>query len=148
MTATNHVVTGAVIGAAITNPILAIPIAFLAHFALDALPHYGDDNHTSKKFLYVLIADMSLAMAVLISIAVLGLPNWPLLVACGVACASPDLMWLPRWIDEMRGKKPPAMGAIRKFHSRIQWCERSWGIGVEAIWFMCGFFVLTWLSAM
>ncbi len=41
MRAINHAMTGAVIGLAITAPVVAMPIAFFSHFALDALPHFG-----------------------------------------------------------------------------------------------------------
>lgn len=136
MTASNHVVTGALIGAAIANPV-AIPLAFFAHFLLDALPHYSVDEHTGQKFIFVLSADAGLASAVLITVFLLQPQNWLLIILCGIACASPDLMWLPRWIVELRGKKPKPMGVVRKLHANIQWAEQEvwWGILVEAVWF-------------
>lgn len=150
MTATNHVVTGAIIGATIHNPLLAIPVAFFAHFALDALPHFGMDkagiSHRSRTFLYILVADMAIALAVLISIVGLGLPSWPVLVACGIACASPDLMWLWPWIHEVQGHEKQSMGKVRSFHSRIQWCERPWGLAVEIVWFVAGLALLGFIA--
>ena len=143
MTASNHVITGALIGAVIGNPV-AIPVAFLAHFALDALPHFGLDEHTDRKFLLVLSADAGLASALLLVIAVLQPANWPLIFMCGIACASPDLMWFPRWVREIRGKKPKPLSLIARFHARIQWAERQrwWGVLCEVMWFSTMFVLL------
>jgi hypothetical protein len=41
MTISNHFATGALIAYAIKQPYLAFPLAFVSHFALDVLPHYG-----------------------------------------------------------------------------------------------------------
>ena len=45
MTATNHALSGALIGLAVMQPILALPLAFVSHFMLDAVPHFGFDEH-------------------------------------------------------------------------------------------------------
>jgi hypothetical protein len=134
MTATNHVVTGAVIGAAVGQPWLALPLAFASHFAMDALPHYGVSDHKSKKFLYSLFIDMGLASGFLLSILLMQPQHWPLLLACAVAAASPDLNHLPNWLRELKNK-PLKQGRIAYWSARIQWCERDWGIAVELVWF-------------
>ncbi|HSX44339.1 MAG TPA: hypothetical protein VLE69_03535 [Candidatus Saccharimonadales bacterium] len=138
MTATNHVLTGAVIGAVITMPIIALPVAFASHFALDALPHYDSpgQEHTSRRFLYTLFTDMAIAASILLAIILLRPDNWPLLVACGIAAASPDLMWLPRWLNEIRHKPNKPMGPFRKFHSRIQRYAKPQNWPVEVVWFV------------
>lgn len=143
MTATNHVVTGAIVGTIITNPLLALPLAFLLHFVLDALPHFGlpFDQHTTRRFKIIILSDVTLALAFLLSICVMRPENWVLLIACAVACASPDLVWLPRWLNELRGKKNPPLGKIVAFHSRIQWGERSWGWIIEIAWFVAAYSV-------
>lgn len=143
MTASNHVITGALIGAVISSPI-ALPIALVAHFALDALPHYGLDEHNNRKFLLVLSIDAGLAAALLFVIFALHPTNWLLIAACGVACASPDLMWFPRWLREINGKKPKPMNKLERFHAQIQWAEREkwWGIVCETAWFATMFVLL------
>ena len=136
MTATNHVLTGIVIGSVIHQPLLALPIAFLSHFVLDALPHYSDERITlvDRTFLYILFSDMCIAAGFL-AILVIAMPiNWPVLLVCGVLASSPDLMWLSPWLQELKGIKPKPFGLIRQFHSKIQWCTKPWGIGVEAAW--------------
>ena len=46
MTTANHLVVGAIIGVAIKQPLVALPVAYGSHFVLDALPRYGDPaNH-------------------------------------------------------------------------------------------------------
>lgn len=144
MTATNHTITGALIVASVSNPIIAVPLAIFAHFVLDALPHFGFKSHSSRLFTIVLSADMGLAASVLLGILLLQPSNWILLITGGVLCASPDLMWLPRWINELRGKENPDMGIIEKFHANIQWAEQqTWfGIVCEVVWLCASFSLL------
>jgi hypothetical protein len=49
MTATNHVITGAILVAAIKNPVVALPLALASHFVLDYLPHFGDKTGLTKR---------------------------------------------------------------------------------------------------
>ena len=41
MVITNHVLAGSLIGIGIKEPTLAITLAFVSHFVMDALPHFG-----------------------------------------------------------------------------------------------------------
>lgn len=136
MTATNHVATGMVIGSIISLPIISLPLAFLSHFALDSLPHFDADDkgHTTGRFLYTLVADMAVAASILLSTSIIQPNAWPLMITSGVVAASPDLMWLPRWLNELRGKPNKALGRIAGFHSRIQknTGQKYWV--VELVW--------------
>lgn len=141
MTATNHVTTGALIGSVIVNPWLAIPVSFFAHFVLDSLPHYDldeKDNRDSKKFLYSLAIDCAIALSILIAIFLLAPDNWPVILASGIACASPDLMWIRYWIADLTGKTKPKLGRIAQFHSRIQrYAKHSLpNFLIEFVWFL------------
>ena len=146
MTATNHVVTGIAIVALVPNPAIGLPLAFLAHFALDALPHFGDRKHRSKsldRLKYVLPIDMALAAVPLVLLAILQPEHWFLLVVGGVLCASPDLMWIPKYVRHLRGLPEAPKNWLMRFHSWIQWGERPWGIWVELAWFIAvGWLVL------
>lgn len=146
MRAVNHVVTGATIGAAVQNPALALPAAFLSHLLLDVIPHYGIDDHKGRRFLYVLMGDAALSAAFLLAILFLLPGNWLLPVACGVLAASPDLGWLPYWIRELQGKTVQ-MDPVSSFLARIQWCERPWGLYVEVVWFVAAAAAFLSLSA-
>lgn len=139
MTATNHVLTGAVIGAAIQQPVLALPLAFVSHFACDALPHFGNDKELpfkSWRYALYLAADCGLAATILLLLLLLQPQNWLLIIACGVFAASPDLMWLPGYIRSLHGQAhlPAKMGPIMRFHSVIQWSQTMPGAIVEVIW--------------
>ena len=43
MTGTNHALSGAVIATFLPAPV-AIPVAFMSHFVLDAIPHFSVDK--------------------------------------------------------------------------------------------------------
>jgi hypothetical protein len=144
MTATNHVLTGAIIGASIGSPLLALPIALLSHFLLDAVPHYSDEtmHHAHKSFIAILFTDMVLAASILIWLALMSPVGWQIMVACAVVAASPDLMWLPPWLIELKGKIPKPFGKIRQFHHAVQWSTKPWGILVELAWALTSFIIL------
>jgi hypothetical protein len=144
LTATNHVVAGAVIVALIDKPLIALPLAFASHFVLDALPHFGWKER-DQKFLYILAADMGFAASILISIAFLQLPQWPWLIAGGIVASSPDLMWLYYLVYELKGQKKK-LGPFAAFHSKIQWGERTWGILLEIPWLFAGLIILANLT--
>ena len=49
MLITNHVLSGAVVGALTRDPVKSFARGFLSHFVLDALPHFGlDEEHLMK----------------------------------------------------------------------------------------------------
>lgn len=137
MTATNHVVTGALLATYLHNPWLAIPIAFASHFALDAIPHASfpaTDNKENIRFFMILAADMAIAASILMSLLVLQPPSFILLIACGVVAASPDLMWL-YYIIIKKSQNKEKWPAIAKFHARIQ-KESPKFIVIEVAWFV------------
>lgn len=138
MTATNHVLAGAVIAAAVHQPAIALPLAFLSHFLLDALPHYGDREDPARalaRLKWVLPVDSAVALAVLLSLVLLGPLHWQIVVLGGVLGASPDLLQIPRYIRYLRtGNSAPDKDWLSRFHHIIQWGERSWGIFAEIIY--------------
>jgi len=139
MTATNHAITGAVIAGSITNPWIALPAAFLSHFVLDGIPHYGNPNHsTSKHFKLMVLIDAVLAAAVMLAVVVAMPANGWLMVTGALAAMSPDLMWLPYWLKELFGKRQQhdPLGSLARIHKRIQWGERPWGLRIEVPYFI------------
>lgn len=138
MTATNHVITGAIIGAVVHQPALAIPAAFASHFVCDAIPHFGNGKTLPfgrHGFILYLLIDCGLAAVILLSLIVRQPAHWPLMVVCGIAAASPDLMWLPRFVGLLRHKKD-AIGSswLMRFHAVIQWSQTPAGLLVEIAW--------------
>ncbi len=138
MTATNHVLTGALIGVVITNPYFALPVALASHFALDALPHFGmpRSRFRSVRFGVYLVADICLAAIILLSLAITQPIHWQLMLATAVTAASPDLMWLPHYLRALNRQRHKPLIGIERFHSVIQWSQTSLGLGLEAIWFV------------
>ncbi len=136
MTATNHALAGAVIGLSITQPAIALPLALLSHFVLDAIPHLGLDEFgghlkAKKMFKWMIGLDAVFLAAVMIWLYVI---HAPLLVfACLFLAGSPDFIWAYRYVFKERlGKIPPAaMSGFNKFHSVIQTSQTLQGAWVE-----------------
>lgn len=137
MTATNHVLTGAMIGLTVQQPAAAIVLALISHFVLDAIPHFGDlhkwTKRTSRHFKLVLAVDASLSLAILVLLGFVQPANWVLAVVCAITAASPDLMWLPHYIDDLKGRASKHFNIVENFHSKIQY-EWPRGIVVELLW--------------
>lgn len=138
MTATNHALTGAIIGLTISNPVVAIPLALLSHYVLDALPHYRPDVpeeqlYRSKGFALYLIAEASLCFLLVITLVATRPTDWLLASVCAFVAAAPDLFSIPIYRRIRSGKKK-SMNAYMKFASGIQWFEKPTGVVVEAAW--------------
>lgn len=135
MTASNHVVAGALIATAVSHPPAAIPLAFLSHFVMDALPHYGDTNKASwlnRNFKYILGVDLLLATVFILAILVLQPASWLLLAICAVVAVSPDILWLPYFLADLKHEQKEH-SKLAKFLKWIQWGERPWGIYLEVL---------------
>jgi hypothetical protein len=109
---TNHVLSGAVIGAVAPDVRQAASLGFLSHFVLDGLPHFGvDDEHLMK----VAVPDGLLGLAA-IGVIARATPRDKLLrVLAGIAGAClPDLdkpgrqffdrSPFPRWFDAVHAR--------------------------------------------
>ncbi len=137
MNTLNHSATGAIIAIAAANPVIALPLAFVSHFVLDALPHngypggggYGEAlEHRRRTFLT--LAGYDLVGVALLAYLLFGQP-WFVWAAAFLA-VSPDLKWPYRyWFFERKGNEPPEADWLTKFHKWVQWCERPWGILIE-----------------
>jgi hypothetical protein len=139
MTAINHSLTGALIGLTVADPVAAVPIAFLSHFVLDSVPHFGfgnqavSDKGVQRIFINYLIVDTILCFA-LVAVLLLSRPvHWPLAIICAFLAASPDLFSFNRFYKFLRGL-PWKPNIYSKFAGGIQWFERPIGIVVEAVW--------------
>jgi len=144
MTAPNHALTGALIGLSISNPAVALPLAFLSHFACDAIPHYDPPETdqakrlTSRRFLYeFLVAGAFLCFLLVLLLALAHPKHWLTAAGCAFLAASPDLFWIPRFLHSKRtGKDRPPTNGFLKFHSWIQWRTGPHLLLVEAVWFV------------
>lgn len=149
MTATNHALTGAIIGLTIHHPVSAISLAVVSHFLLDIIPHFGygkqqDEKLISNNFRNYLIVEAILCFLIVIVVLVIRPEYWLLAVICAFAAASPDLFSYNRYRTIRAGKiyKP---NAYSKFASSIQWFERPIGAVVEIFWALGAIFILAYL---
>jgi len=156
MTATNHVLTGSVFAVATVNVLplwILLPTAFLLHFVLDSLPHFGEPGKENEakalnRLRWLLPFDALVALLVLLAIFIVKPEHWLVLEAAGILCASPDLWSAARfWRFLKKGATHINNDWFARFHSKIQWGERLWGAWVELVWFGgMAFLLITYLA--
>ncbi len=113
MLITNHVMSGALLGAVAPGPVSAFVVGVASHFALDTVPHWGDES----KFLRVAVVDGLIGLSAMGTIALTTSPERRLRVVAGMlgACA-PDA-------DKPSGVffgRSPFPAALDDWHKRIQ----------------------------
>jgi hypothetical protein len=123
MLVTNHVLSGAVIGAAVRRPLPALALGVASHFVLDSVPHWGEWE-SEKHFLRVAVVDgiAGLAAMGVVTRAVLRTPDEKrgtlvASVVLGMAGAALPDMDKPAHIFFKRKLWPDV---VNRFHSRIQ----------------------------
>jgi hypothetical protein len=113
---TNHVLSGALIGALARRPLTAFAAGAASHFVLDAVPHWGDWG-SRRRFLQVAVPDGLVSLAVMGAFAAASPADRRLAVLAGMTGAAlpdadkPANLWF--------GCSPfPA--AVDRFHMGIQ----------------------------
>lgn len=146
MTATNHALTGAVIGLVVGQPLIAVPAAFISHFVCDALPHFKVDMPIkkllkSRGFRDYLIAEAFLCASLVALLALFRPQHWLLASICAFAAASPDLLSINQYLKTRNGKawRP---GLYKRFADGIQWFSKPIGAVVEVAWFAAAIILL------
>jgi hypothetical protein len=113
---TNHVLSGALIGALARRPAPAFAAGVASHFVLDAVPHWGEWG-SKRRFLRTAVPDGLVSLAAMGAIAALSpAGRRPAVVAGMAGAALPDI------------EKPttlffgwsPFPAAVDRFHRRIQ----------------------------
>lgn len=137
--------TGAVIALIVKEPIIAIPLSYVSHFACDAIPHFGvrdhpgqsDDELFSKKFNTILVLDFLTAVGLMVLLGMLFPAHKWLIWVCMITAASPDLVWVYyRLYIERIQKRQPKYDRISRFHRVLQWSQTYPGAFVEIAWFL------------
>ena len=120
---TNHVLSGAVIGAASRRrPASAFALGVLSHFALDAAPHWGKWDGRPK-FMHVAVSDGLAGLAVMGAMTALAPRDARLAVLAGMTGAAlPDLD-KPAVVFFGRSPWPRVVDRV---HMRIQHEERHY----------------------
>jgi hypothetical protein len=113
---TNHVLSGALIGVLSRRPVPAFAAGVASHFALDAMPHWGQWR-SRRRFLHVAVPDGLISLAAMGAFAAVSPPDRRLAVLAGMTGAAlPDMdkptkLWFG-W--------SPWPGPVNRFHTRIQ----------------------------
>jgi hypothetical protein len=116
MLATNHVLSGALIGALARRPALAFGAGVASHFVLDWVPHWGKWESRSR-FLRVAVPDGLVSLAAMAAFTALAPTDRRAATAAGMAGAllpdmnKPASLWFGR---------SPFPAAVDRFHNRIQ----------------------------
>lgn len=146
MTATNHALTGAIIGLTVHNPALALPLALLSHYLLDALPHFRPNLPDeillkTKGFKLYLLGEATLCFLIVLTLFLIQPAYWWLGAICAFVAAAPDLISIGRF-RRVISDKPAKTNWYSRFAHKIQWFERPIGAVVEIVWFVCAVFIL------
>jgi hypothetical protein len=113
---TNHVLSGALIGALARRPVPAFAAGVASHFVLDAIPHWGDWG-SRRRFMRVAVPDGLVSLAVMGALTAAAPPGRRAAVLAGMTGAAlpdadkPITMWFGR---------SPFPAAVNRFHARIQ----------------------------
>jgi hypothetical protein len=113
---TNHVLSGALVGALSRHPVPAFAAGVVSHFVVDAVPHWGKWG-SRRRFLRVAVPDGLVSLATMGAFAAVSPPGRRLTVLAGMAGAAlpdidkPTLLWFG-W--------SPWPGPVDRFHGAIQ----------------------------
>jgi hypothetical protein len=113
MLVTNHVLSGAAIGAAVGAPVPAFALGVVSHFAVDAVPHWGNWGDR-RVFLRIAVADGLVGLATIGAVAAATERSRRVAVLAGVFGAAlpdmnkPGLVFFgrspfPAWVDRFHG---------------------------------------------
>ena len=134
MTMTNHFLVGAVIALTVEQPVVAVPLAFLSHFILDSLPHYGEGKNgieyrPSRASLTMYVIDILAWSALMVYLLVNG--QFYAMVL-GLVAFSPDVVWIYRAVKKYFTGISKPRNALSRFHESMQ-REYLWGWFPEII---------------
>ncbi|MEM6998087.1 MAG: hypothetical protein AAF413_04215 [Patescibacteria group bacterium] len=144
MTLTNHMLTGAIIGATVSSYWIAAPAALLSHIVLDVMPHYGFEGarerlrKTFTSFWFVMVFDAAFVALLLSLLAFTGRVE---LIVFAVIAASPDFIWI-HMFRTGRFEDKPYRNLVLKFLKNIQQFESPKAIVVDIVYGIAAAYVL------
>lgn len=134
MRAVNHALTGAAIGLTVSPAAIALPLALLSHFALDAIPHHDDKKlHRQPHFNIILLIDAILCYFLVVWLFVGSRDGWVVPAVAAFLATSPDFMWVGHWRQGLHEEKKMS-NWLMKFHSTVQWSQTPRGGFIEVVW--------------
>jgi hypothetical protein len=147
MTGFNHAATGGLIAVVAGNALIAIPLAFVSHFVLDAIPHFGwfysgdvFDRNKRREFQVGFVIDLLLSLFVIIYLPIFMRPvvSWWVALASIIAAIFMDLIWVYRGTREVFTKIEKPRNRIMNFHLNISRHHSRLvaGLFFELAWFI------------
>ena len=113
MLITNHVVSGALVGAVAPGPVSAFALGVASHFLLDTIPHWGDES----RFLPVAVVDGLIGLGVMGTIALTtSARRRPQVIAGMLGACAPDA----DKPSELFFGRSPFPVALDDWHKQIQ----------------------------
>lgn len=139
MTSFNHVLAGVTIAVTVQQPLLALPLALVSHFVLDAVPHFWHEKFDAwAKPLFIMISVDAVLSITFLTMGILLFPqHTALILGCAALATLPDWLWLLHY-------KYKVEHPFFDFHQKIQQFERPWGIFFE-LPFTIAILTLLWL---
>jgi hypothetical protein len=130
-------------GLAVGNPALILPLAFISHFAQDAIPHYdvpGKDelDVLSSRRLGIELIPQFILCVLIVAILTLSRPShWFIAVLAAFLATSADLLWIPKFVVAQReGRLLANSNWFWRFHHWVQWKTSPKLWWVELVWFV------------
>ncbi|OGY23931.1 MAG: hypothetical protein A2Y57_04360 [Candidatus Woykebacteria bacterium RBG_13_40_7b] len=117
MLSTPHLLTGAAIVTLIPDPNLSLPLSFISHFCLDAIPHWdggGPEPPLTKNDYLRVGGDYFLGVS-LVFLLTLGSNNQVLILTGAVLATLPDFIH-----GASKFLNLPFLDSYARFHSRLQ----------------------------
>ncbi len=114
MLLTPHTVVGVAIGAAVSNPVVAVPAAFFSHFLLDFIPHWDDlglgkvaehFQHLPRRSFQAIFLDALISLSFVLFFLYWAMPDYGVVanvIACALAANLPDFFYIPLVFFEKR----------------------------------------------
>jgi len=135
MTVSNHAITAANLSL-VFQKWWIVPIAFLSHFILDLLPHYGQIlDKRSKLFITIQIIDAITLLLVFVLIFNTNSINLAITISAVIVACMPDMIWVIRFIREQIGAVDIPKSYISKIHSFLNMHEYKNGWVFDIAWF-------------
>lgn len=133
MTATGHAVIGVVIAAAVSNPVLAIPLAVVSHVAADLFPHWDPGTNRDKKsynkFFSGAVVDVLSSLIITFLLIVFIFPKIDLLYAYIIVFAAQFLDWASAPYVFFKVKTPSIFYWVYKFQKTFDnRLDKPWGV--------------------
>jgi hypothetical protein len=117
MLSTPHTLVGLLVGAAVQNPYVAVPLAFLSHYVGDLVPHWDvykefpePEGEKTRWKPAAIFLDQILGVAIGLSVTLYALwvnhdPQTAIrLFLCGIAAVTPDALYVPLFFWQSKNK--------------------------------------------